>query len=37
MDLEGSIHDLIEVLSWHLPGMTEENHETLNQDSQFLG
>jgi hypothetical protein len=24
--LEGSCHDLIEVLSWHLPGGTDENH-----------
>jgi hypothetical protein len=26
-DLEGKAHGLIEVLSWHLCGQTEENHE----------
>jgi hypothetical protein len=25
--LEGSSHALIDVLSWHLPGQAEENHE----------
>jgi hypothetical protein len=25
-ELEGNGRDLIEVLSWHLPGETEENH-----------
>jgi hypothetical protein len=28
---EGSGRDLIEVLSWHLPGQTEVNHEKLRQ------
>jgi hypothetical protein len=26
-DLEGNSHGLIKVLSWHLPGKTEENHK----------
>jgi hypothetical protein len=26
-----------DVLSWHLPGRTEENHKNLSQDSQSLG
>jgi hypothetical protein len=26
-DLEGNDHGLIEVLFWHLPGGTEENHK----------
>jgi hypothetical protein len=29
MDLEGSSHGLFEVLSWHLPEVTVENHEIL--------
>jgi hypothetical protein len=29
-DLEGRGHDLIEVLSQHLPGKTEENYENLS-------
>jgi hypothetical protein len=28
-DLEGSRHGLIVVISWHLPGGIEENHEKL--------
>jgi hypothetical protein len=27
-DLEGSGCDVMEVLSWHLPGGTKEKHET---------
>jgi hypothetical protein len=30
-DLEGRGHDLIEALSQHLPGMTEENYEKLSR------
>jgi hypothetical protein len=30
-DLEGCRHDLTEVLLWHLPGWTEENHKNLCQ------
>jgi hypothetical protein len=26
-DLEGSSHSLIEVLTWHLSGRTDENHK----------
>lgn len=33
-DLEGSSHVLIEVLSWHFIGGTEENNKNLNHDSQ---
>jgi hypothetical protein len=32
-DLEGSSHVLVEVLSWHFIGGTEEN-KNLNQDGQ---
>jgi hypothetical protein len=36
-DLEGSGHGLIKVLSWHLPGVTEENHKNLSRDSWSPG
>jgi hypothetical protein len=26
-DFKGNSHDMIKVLSWHLPGRTEENHK----------
>jgi hypothetical protein len=32
-ELEVSSHGLMEVLYWHLLGGTEENHESLSQDS----
>jgi hypothetical protein len=34
-DLEGSGCSLIEVLSQHLPGRTEENHEILSNDNRY--
>jgi hypothetical protein len=33
-ELEGSFSSLIGVLSWELPGGTEENQESLSQDSR---
>jgi hypothetical protein len=32
LDLEGSNHCLIKVLSWHFSGATEENHKNLRID-----
>jgi hypothetical protein len=34
-DWEGSTHKLTEVLSWHLPGGTEESHNKLVLDIMF--
>jgi hypothetical protein len=31
------LHGLIEVLSWHLPGENNENHENLRQDGRCPG
>jgi hypothetical protein len=31
--VEGSSHGQFEVLSWHLPGGTEENHKNFNQNN----
>jgi hypothetical protein len=36
-DLEGSESSLTDVLSRHVPGENEENHENLGQGSQFPG
>jgi hypothetical protein len=31
-DLEESGFDLINVIAWHIPGGTEENHKNLSQN-----
>jgi hypothetical protein len=35
--MKGSVHDLIEILSWDLPGGTVKTTETLSQDNQCTG
>jgi hypothetical protein len=35
--LESSDRGLFQVLSWHLPGETEDNHENLSQNSPSPG
>jgi hypothetical protein len=34
-NVEGSGHGLIQILSWNLPGETEEDHGNLGQDSNW--
>jgi hypothetical protein len=36
MDLLGNSHDLIKILSWHLPAVTEENHEKPHSEQPDL-
>jgi hypothetical protein len=36
-NLEGKSYDFINVLIWHLPVWTKENHENLNQDNCCSG
>jgi hypothetical protein len=33
-DLDWNNYDLIYVLSWHAPGVTEENHDNFSQDKK---
>jgi hypothetical protein len=35
-DLKGSCHDLIEMLSKHVPGESKENHENIREDFFYL-